>query len=257
MVERIAHLADVREGDALADVRHQAETGADRFEQPVGKRVRQRRDEGLAVVERRRQRRVARVADLVDRDAVRAEHVVEDAVAAAHRRLRRREPGESRARHDVPEVPLPRLARTTRVRIQQAAANGELRDRDLGDRIARVVGLRRRRDRQRRVEVEPADEPALCFGERLLRFPSGDRGSASGCCARASRRARRTRGRLLFSVYAAARLIVPPVGRPSRNEAKSWPNGAAAELSSGPRVQVLLKLICGDAAVEKRLASSM
>ena len=62
---------------------------------------------------------------------------------------------------------------------------------------------------------------------------------------------------LLTSRYAAARLIVPPVGSPSRNDAKSCPNGAAAELSSGPRVQVLLKLICGDDAVENRLASSM
>src|SRR4051812_49575186 len=60
----------------------------------------------------------------------------------------------------------------------------------------------------------------------------------------------------LCSVYSAARLIEPPLGTPSRKDARSWPRGAPDELSSGPRVYVLPNVIVGETAVGKRLECS-
>src|SRR5439155_3691092 len=73
---------------------------------------------------------------------------------------------------DVRQVSLPRLPRATRIRIEEAAANGELPDWYFGDRVAPVVPLCDRRDRQRGVEIEPADEPAVRFRQRLFDLPT-------------------------------------------------------------------------------------
>src|SRR5215470_2978556 len=207
---------EVRNG--LTDVRQQAACRALRRGQTVGERIGQRRDVGLPAVARSLYRSGLREAGLDRQRRIGAERVEEDAIAGPQHRLLIERPGQPDARHDVVLLALERTAPgAVLIDEGQTAAHAELVNRELGYGVARVIGARRRFERVRLIEGEARDQAVEAFGQRRLEFVT--RPNIDGQLAR------------------DLEVVVQ----------------VEAELSSGPRVKLLLKLRSGEVDKLKRL----